>query len=151
MASSQTASKRSLTGSCICGKISYKVNLALTNPPTASRCNCKACEKPGYTAVSADPADFTLLSPASKDQLPDFKCRSRDGHRYFCDECGVQIYGEGKVELTGGQVHEYFTINLHSFDQPQDGLDLAQFKIAYYDGRNDNWQARDVPGPGGSA
>lgn len=56
----------------------------------------------------------------------------------------------GKYEYEGTVV-DFFGINILTLDQPQEGLDLSQWKIMYYDGRNDNWKGgmKDVPWPGG--
>jgi len=155
VAAATTANKKSFIGSCHCGAIRYKVSLALPAPPaqpTASRCNCTICQKQGFTGVRIDDPthDFTLLSPASLDQLSDYQFRSPDIHNYFCGRCGVSVLGAGKFEYQN-QVHELFKLNVLTLEQPQEGLDLSTFKIKYWDGRNDNWMAgqKDMPWPGG--
>ena len=58
---------------------------------------------------------------------------------------------EGAEQPKEGEVVEFFSVNLVTLDQPQEGLDLSVFRIEYWDGRNDNWMAgkSDVPWPGG--
>lgn len=138
-------------GSCHCGFITYNVRFSPKDHLMAARCNCTVCEKPGYTSLTVEPTDFELLTPSSKSELPDYQPRSKDIHRYFCNKCGVHIYGEGKYVFEGGE-YKFFTVNLHSLDQPQEGLDLSLFKFEYWDGRNDNWFAgkKKVPWQGGS-
>ncbi|KIY00864.1 uncharacterized protein Z520_03530 [Fonsecaea multimorphosa CBS 102226] len=151
-----TAEKKTFTGSCHCGSIKYTASLTLTDPPTAGRCNCTICLKQGFTGIRIPREDFTLLSPASLSSSPvrDYQFRSRDVHKYFCGTCGVHVCGEGSFEFPAGSgtVHEFFSINALSLDQPQEGLDLSTFKMRYVDGRNDNWAAgmRDAPWPGGA-
>ncbi|OAP60271.1 hypothetical protein AYL99_05273 [Fonsecaea erecta] len=149
--STPTGEKKTFTGSCHCGFIKYKVALALTDPPTAGRCNCTICVKQGFTGIRLPREDFTLLSPASLSEARDYQFRSPDIHKYFCGTCGVHVCGEGKFEYPPGTMHEFFSINAVTLDQPQDGLDLSTFKMRYVDGRNDNWGAgvKDVPWPCG--
>jgi hypothetical protein len=153
MADTALPSKRTFTGSCHCGFVRYEAALSSPSPPgphVASRCNCTICLKTGYTGFHLAPDDFTLRSPASFDELSDYQFRSKDIHRYFCKTCGVQVCSSGKYEY-GGTVVDFFGINILTLDQPQEGLDLSQWKIVYYDGRNDNWMegTKDVPWPGG--
>jgi hypothetical protein len=50
-----------------------------------------------------------------------------------------------------GEIVDFFSINLGTLDQPQEGLDLSLFKMEYYDGRNNNWMGgrREAPWSGG--
>ena len=96
-------------------------------------------------------------------------------HRWFCGRCGVTVAaggsyvmpaaaagdtsggdgeGDGKAAEEGagkGETVHFFAISAVTLDQPQQGLDLSEFKVAYFDGRNDNWMAgkKDVPWAGG--
>lgn len=40
---------------------------------------------------------------------------------------------QGSYEFKG-QKHEIFKVNLLTIDQPQDGIDIGDFKITYIDG-----------------
>jgi hypothetical protein len=153
MADVSSTTRKSFTGSCHCGFVRYEVVLSLPSPPdppTATRCNCTVCLKTGSTNFRVAPDDFTLQSPPSFNEIPDYQFRSKDTHKYFCKECGIHVCGKGKYEYEG-KVFEYFTINILTLDQPQEGLDLSTWKIKYWDGRNDNWKdgMRDVPWSGG--
>jgi hypothetical protein len=145
-------SKKTFTGSCHCGFIKYEASIPMSesDPLVANRCNCTICLKQGFTGIKLDPADFHLLSPDSMAQVKDYQTKGKDIHKYFCGTCGVHIYQKGQYEYDG-QVHEFFTLNAPTLDQPQEGLDLSQLKIQYWDGRNDNFRAgaRDGPWPGG--
>lgn len=145
-----TSGKKTFTGSCHCGFIKYKAALPVTDTPAATRCNCTICLKQGFAALRLAPDDFTLISPASLSEVKDYQMRSKDIHKYFCDKCGIHVIGAGKYEYEGA-VHEFFSLNILTLDQPQEGLDLSNFKIQYWDGRNDNWEGgmKDVPWPGG--
>jgi len=71
-------------------------------------------------------------------------------HLYFCEKCGVQVFREGTYEFEGTK-HEVFSVNLCTVDQPQEGIDLAGFKITYCDGLHDNWMGgmKEAPWSGG--
>jgi hypothetical protein len=142
--------KKTFTGSCHCAAIRYTVRLALPTPPIATRCNCTICLKTNYTGLQVPPADFTLVSPASEADVRDYQWRSKDAHRFYCDNCGVHVFSRTKYEV-GGQEVNGFGINIVTLDQPQEGLDLSRFEIRYWDGRGDNWMAgqKSAPYPGG--
>lgn len=145
-----TPTKGNFTGSCHCGFIKYQATIPMTDPLVAFRCNCTICLKQGFTGMKLDPDDFRLLSPDSLDQVKEYQMKSKDVHKYFCDRCGIHVYQAGKIEFDG-VAHEFFTLNILTLDQPQEGLDLSHVKMRYWDGRNDNFQGglRDVPWPGG--
>lgn len=112
-------------------------------------------QKPGYVSVHLNPSgeDFRLLSPSSGESLVKFyQYRSKDCYRFFCDKCGVQVWDRGEYTLDD-EHHVFFSVNMNTVDQPQDGLDVSQLKIDYLDGLTDNFGAglRDKPFPGGMA
>ena len=125
---------------------------AETGNINATRCNCTFCQKLAYTGlqIKNPDSDFKLISPASKAELGDYKGGSIEGHRYFCKDCSVLCWQEGAYEFEGKKV-EFFGFNLATVDQPQDGFDLNQVKLKYYDGLHDNWYAelKETPYPGG--
>lgn len=95
------------------------------------------------------PQDFQLLTPASKAECGDY-ARNDKGHRYFCQKCGTQVWLEASYEMFGKQIDQ-FSINLHSVDQPQEGIDLSEVKFQYFDGLTNNFAAglSDKPYNGG--
>lgn len=124
-----------------------------------NKCNCTWCQKRNLVNVEIKGAysDFKLIKPKSKDDVADYapeteatKSGMADGHRYFCANCGVHVWGEGWYEF-GGEKHNFFSVNLATIDQPQDGIDLSETKIKYCDGLNNNWFAglKDEPWSGG--
>ena len=118
--------------------------------PPLGQSNCTICQKGGFTNLILKPDAFTLISPTSRSELPDYQPNSKDIHKYFCDKCGVQVFGEG-VYVLEGKSYDHFAINLLSLDQPQEGLELSEWKFKYVDGRHDNWMggSKDVPWEGG--
>lgn len=150
--SETTSNSHRFTGSCHCGAIKYGVLLSLPDHPKATRCNCTICLKSGFTGfrVPSPQTNFQLLSPASFAEIPDYQWASKNIHRHFCDKCGVQVFSYGQYTFAG-QTTDFFTLNILTLDQPQDGLDLQNWEIEYWDGRNDNWMTgkKDKPWSGG--
>jgi hypothetical protein len=147
-----SAAKTDFTGSCHCGNARFTVTLALSDPPKAVRCNCTLCVKSGWTAVLLESSEqLKLHKPASEKDLIDYQNNSRTTHRILCPKCGIHLYSYGYNELAGKR-HDFFSVNVLSLDQPQDGLDFSNLKMQYWDGRNDNWNAgpKDSPWPCGA-
>ncbi|KAJ9602548.1 hypothetical protein H2200_013091 [Cladophialophora chaetospira] len=145
--------KKTFHGSCHCKFITYTVSVPQSqlDNPRAGRCNCTICLKAGYTNVRIARTDFKLLTPASLAECKDYRIRPEQNiHKYFCGTCGIHVAQEGSFEWNG-QVHEFFTFNLVTLEQPQDGLELSQWKFTYCDGRNDKFEniSHDGPLPGG--
>lgn len=142
------------TGGCHCGKFRYEVELDLSDPK-ASKCNCSFCLKANITSVSmnADANDefpqFKLLSPASFDEVGNYQFGYKVGNHYFCQHCGIQCVGRAKFEI-GTTMHHSTSINIVTLDPDQD-VDLRKFKISYWDGKENNWEAgqKDEPWAGG--
>lgn len=143
--------KRTFNGSCHCGFIRYTVALPITDTPVASRCNCTICLKQGHASMRVSPEDFKLIAPSSQSEVKNYQMGSKNINKYFCGNCGIHCWADGKFEYQG-TVHAFFTVNILTLDQPQEGLDLSTVKMDYYDGKNDNWAAggSQKPYPGGA-
>lgn len=160
MPGSTTSITQTVNGSCHCGFIKYTGKIPIPAPPekiTASRCNCTICHKSGFTGLSlGSKENFTLLSPSSLSEVPDYQWQSKDIHRYFCPKCGVQVLGEGKY-VFGEQEVPFFSLNALTLDleglsgEEKEAMDMRNWRIQYWDGRHDNWQAgaKEVPWEGG--
>jgi hypothetical protein len=144
--------KKIFKGSCHCGLISFTVRVALPNPPVASRCNCTICQKTGFTSLALESSsDFLLQTPKSLDELADYQFGTKSAiHRYFCTKCGVNVFSRGSYEYEG-TVTRFQNVNILTLDQPQEGLELSEWKIEYWDGRADNWAGgkKERPWPSG--
>jgi hypothetical protein len=131
--------KVTFNGSCHCKSITYTVKMPAVG--TTTRCNCTICHKTGYSGLMVQPEDFTLLTPGSLEDLPDYVWRNKEGHRHFCDKCGVQILAHGSYTIPGPTPKkvDFFSVNLRTLDQPQEGLDLRKWKVIYMNGRDDDF------------
>lgn len=135
--------------------IEYTVNLTIPEDGAlkASRCNCTFCQKPGIVNFSLqNPDDFKLLSPSTREELGDYNPNAQQpaAHKYFCKTCGVHVWAGGAYEFQGTS-YSFFTVNLATIAQPQEGIDLSKVVIEYVDGLHDRQSAgkRGTPWEGG--
>jgi hypothetical protein len=79
------------TGSCLCGKITYKITGKIG---AISHCHCNTCRKAHGAAFSSvasvKDSDFAVSGIAL---LKSFES-STGKKRYFCSHCGTQIYAK---------------------------------------------------------
>lgn len=80
-----------INGSCLCGAIQYEVSGKVGD---IVHCHCGTCRKAHGSAFSSVAAvldsDFILLSKGSLK----FYESSADKYRFFCSDCGSQIYAK---------------------------------------------------------
>ena len=95
-----------ITGSCLCGKVSYEISGEVGD---IVHCHCVTCRKAHGAAFSSVAAvkdcDFTL---SGQELLSSYES-SPGKVRYFCSSCGTQIYS--KRERT-----EHLILRLGSLD-----------------------------------
>jgi hypothetical protein len=124
-------------GSCHCGEVRFEVRL---DASAGMRCNCTVCTKVGLLMGIVAPDAFRLL--AGESSLLSYEWGGKTARRFFCENCGVSVFSRGSLEQLGG---EYVCVSYNALDD----VDPADVKVAYWDGRHDNWQAgtRDKPWP----
>ena len=80
-----------ISGSCLCGKIEYEISGQVGD---VVHCHCQTCRKAHGSAFSSvasvDDNEFTLIG---RDFLSFFES-SPGKKRYFCSNCGTQIYAK---------------------------------------------------------
>lgn len=142
-----------ITGSCHCKKIKYTFDPSKSpasdfNQKQGGRCNCSFCQKAGYTNLRINEESLVLQTP--KEEMKDYVFVGGNVHHYFCGNCGVHIMVQG-VYVLEGRSYPIFTVNLATFDQPQERLDLSEWTMKYVDGLANNWMAgsKDEPWTGG--
>ncbi|KAF2151144.1 hypothetical protein K461DRAFT_279928 [Myriangium duriaei CBS 260.36] len=143
----EAGDKKTFTGSCVCRKVTYKVDISMANQREITKCNCTICQKRGWVTLRADEKDFHMQTPCTTEQLFTSKpgqyvgnyVRESSPHmsRFFCDVCGCQFAMQGYF-LIGEHRIDFFAVDPKTLDQPQEGLDVSTFKVQYYDGiKND--------------
>ena len=135
--SSTVSAAKKHTGGCHCGAVRYEVEI---DPTRGSRCNCTICTKVAILGCLVKPAAFKVVSGA--ENLSAYVWGTKVGRRHFCKHCGIHCFGEGHLDILGG---DFVSINLNTLDD----LDPRDVKVVYWDGRNNNWQAgaRDTAWP----
>ena len=125
-------------GSCHCGAVRFEVTADLG--AGATRCNCTICTKTGVLGIIVAPDALRVLSPEG--DLACYEWGGKVARRYFCKHCGIHTFSRGDLAVLGGP---FAAVNVNALD----GIDPAQLKVTYWDGRHDNWMAgmRDAPWP----
>ena len=88
-----------ITGSCFCGSISYKIEGSLLD---ARSCHCPGCRKAFSSQASAyalvDPDTFSWVS--GKNLLTSYESKKGEG-LLFCSVCGSTLCGTYKGNIHG--------------------------------------------------
>jgi hypothetical protein len=126
---STVSAARKHAGGCHCGAVRFEVQVDASK---GSRCNCTICTKVAWLGSIVKPDAFTLVSGA--ESLSAYEWGGKVSRRCFCKHCGVQCFGEGHLEMLGG---DFVSVNLNSLDD----VDPRDVKVVYWDGRHNNWQA----------
>jgi len=80
-----------ISGSCLCGKVTYSVSGRVSD---IVHCHCIKCRKAhgsAFSSVASVPAaHFKLMGESN----PKYYESSPGKYRFFCSECGTQIYAK---------------------------------------------------------
>ncbi|MCJ8340303.1 MAG: GFA family protein [Pseudomonadales bacterium] len=102
-----------INGSCLCGKVKYQISGKLGD---IVHCHCQSCRKAHAAAFSSvasvSDSDFQLMSETP---LSEFES-SPGKHRYFCRNCGTQIYAKRVAT-------EHIILRLGSLDDDPDATE----------------------------
>ncbi len=80
-----------ISGSCLCGKVKYKITGDVGD---IVHCHCQTCQKAHGSAFSSVAAvNDNAFSLTGADSLKFFES-SPGKKRYFCSNCGTQIYAK---------------------------------------------------------
>lgn len=117
-----------LTGSCACGTMRYRVTLDLGKG--TSRCNCTGCTKRGWWSAAVPTSEFTLLDGA------DVIVAERE-NPYFtgfrCPGCGLLVYRYVTLPEAGGPKVD---VNVRTLDD----VALDGVLVTWRDGLHDTWE-----------
>jgi hypothetical protein len=109
-----------ISGSCLCGKVTYEISGEVGD---IVHCHCKSCRKAHGSAFSSVAAvndkHFHLSSP---EPLGCFES-SIGKNRYFCLNCGTQIYA--KREGT-----EHIILRLGSLDDDPESKETSHIWVS---------------------
>lgn len=121
-----------ITGSCHCGKITFRIESDL--PKELTRCTCSFCSKRGALLAYYQPDQFHLTSnPASTDAI--YRWNTKLVAHHFCNECGCATFSDSPAfELNGNWdgTTRRIGVNARLFDD----FDAAQAPVVVIDGKN---------------
>ena len=96
-----------IKGSCLCGQVKYEISGEMSD---ITHCHCTSCRKAhgtAFSSVSAVPIkQFHVLS--GEKLLKSYES-SPNKSRYFCSNCGSQIYAHRKPQ-------EHYIVRLGTLD-----------------------------------
>jgi len=130
-------SSKTFPGSCLCGKVTYKV--VLPDPPEVNFCYCSHCRK-----SSASLFDAYVIIPKSamtigkgKAMLTTHSIQGDSGYpvkRIFCKECGTRLYGTCDNPEVAGMFDGVgaLTIGIGTLDIPVKEMDGWKKAEEYY-------------------
>ena len=101
-----------VTGSCLCGKIRYSINIPT---PELRYCHCKACQKVSGGAGTVNAPIASSAFKITQGTPKKYSANADSGrllHRYFCGDCGSPIYSQRDISP------EMMTVRAGSFDNP---------------------------------
>jgi len=125
--------KKSYKGSCHCGAVRFEADIDVAKG--TMKCNCSICTKTRKWMTMVKPESFRQI--VGEDDLVDYQFGRKNIHHLFCRHCGVHTFGWGIIPDLGGKV---YAVNVNCLDD-MDVEDLVNAPVAYFDGRNDNWQS----------
>ena len=76
-------------GGCHCGAVRFHVTLK-GGADAARRCNCSICRMRGAVALTADLANFQIMS--GEDRLSVYSFNTGTAKHYFCSACGIYTH-----------------------------------------------------------
>ena len=108
--------KKTYTGSCHCGDVSFEVDMDLDHVRV---CDCTLCRKRGALNFRVEDADMRLLTPLEDMTL--YQWHTGVAKDYFCPKCGMLPFRRPRT------APDLWTVNVRCLD----GVDLASLPIDY--------------------
>ncbi len=118
-----------ITGSCHCGKTSFRIDAGL--PESVTRCTCSICAKRGVLHTYCAPAQFSVKSEAERV----YRWNTQLVESHFCGECGCATYNESPAFGPDGSwdgAARVIAVNARLLD----GFAADDVPVTLVDGRN---------------
>lgn len=121
----------SITGSCHCGKTTFRIDGEI--PAALTRCTCSFCAKRGALLAYYPVAQFHVTSADADDAV--YRWQTKLVAHHFCSHCGCATYSDSPAfELDGSwdQHTRRIGVNARLFN----GFDAATADIEVIDGKH---------------
>lgn len=121
----------SITGSCHCGKTSFRIDGEI--PAALTRCTCSFCAKRGALLTYYPVAQFHVTSADADDAV--YRWQTKLVAHHFCANCGCATYSDSPAfELDGSwdQHTRRIGVNARLFDN----FDAAAAQVEVIDGKH---------------
>jgi hypothetical protein len=123
--------------SCHCGRVVVEADLDLEQP--SYRCNCSICRRNRFWPAVASPDGFRLLQ--GEDALTKYVFGSGRNHHFFCNTCGVRVFGVGNDTPVG----RMYGVNIGCLEGVSEQA-LSKIPVVYVDGLHDRMTAPEFRG-----
>ena len=110
-----------LSGSCHCGRVRYRITLRSWRMTV---CNCSICTKKGYLHLVVPKDDFELL--CGQDALTTYTFNTHKARHTFCATCGMHPFYVPRSHPDG------FSVNARCLDN----VELSWFQKDDFDGQH---------------
>jgi hypothetical protein len=119
--------KKTIDGSCHCGKVRFRVR---TSAEEIYDCNCSICTMKGFLHLIVERSEFDLL--AGQDDITTYTFNTGVAKHTFCRTCGVHPFYTPRSHPNGVDV------NARCLDLDGEAPDVV-FRIVPFDGQH--WEA----------
>ena len=128
-----------ITGGCVCGALTYKVNGA---PLRMGQCHCKHCQRSSGTGHMSL-AFFKKEQVSIDGDFTEFAAKADSGNsniRAFCPTCGARVFSRNSandsvVGITAGSAdnHEWFNPQFIVYNKDKPDWDQMNASIPCFD------------------
>ena len=87
-----SSTKRTLLGSCHCGRVRFQIESDLAELTT---CDCSICRRKNALMVKVHESQFTLLDGA--DALTEYCFHTHTARHFLCRHCGIYPFHRKRV------------------------------------------------------
>ena len=125
------APTRTITGSCHCGKMAFRIEGEL--PVALTRCTCSFCSKRGALHAYYRPAQFRLTMATGGDAI--YRWNTELVAHHFCSGCGCATFSDSPAFESDGTWDgstRRIGVNARLFDH----FDVAAMPVEVIDGKN---------------
>lgn len=112
------------TGSCHCKKVTYEVEIDLTQP--VIECNCSHCQIKGLLLSFVPENSFKLTH--GEDAQTEYRFNTNKIQHLFCTTCGVQCFGKA----ADGNGVPTVAINVRTLQD----IDMSSLNLMPYNGKD---------------